>query len=92
MIREIEVDRDGQIQYEEMVRLMCGWMQSECLINVIHSLEFIANFPHTSSALSLNVWNIWMLETIENTLLFRRRALVLYLFTAFRKPSNTAFV
>jgi calmodulin len=24
MIREIEVDRDGQIQYEEMVRLMCG--------------------------------------------------------------------
>jgi calmodulin len=24
MIREIEVDRDGQINYEDMVRLMCG--------------------------------------------------------------------
>jgi len=24
MLREIEVDRDGQISYEEMVRLMCG--------------------------------------------------------------------
>jgi len=24
MIREIDVDRDGQVNYEEMVRLMCG--------------------------------------------------------------------
>lgn len=24
MIREIDVDRDGQVKYEEMVRLMCG--------------------------------------------------------------------
>jgi len=25
MIREVEVDRDGQIAYEDMVRLMCQW-------------------------------------------------------------------
>jgi hypothetical protein len=45
MLREIDVDRDGQIAYEDMVRLMCQWWR--IFIKAVDNNIILPFFQHS---------------------------------------------